>query len=373
MPLSIPQSNPRAGYLAHKKAIDEAISRVLESGWYILGREVASFETEFAAYLGTSHAVGVASGTDALHLSLRACGVGPGDHVITVSHTATATAAAIDLCGATPLFVDIDPDRFTMDPNSLEDVLRGSWRRKPKAVVPVHLYGHPVDMPAIMGIADRHNLRVVEDCAQSHGAALRREKTGTWGHMGAFSFYPTKNLGALGDGGMVVTGDPELADKVRLLREYGWKERYVSKIPGMNSRLDEIQAAILRAKLLHLDEENDSRRRIAGAYDSLLADRGLILPDVNPEATHAYHQYVIRTENRESLRTHLRGRGIATLIHYPVPVHQQPAYANRSADDMPLPRTEEAARKILSLPMYPELSADQVRTVAREIVSWCRT
>ena len=373
MPLSIPQSNPKAGYLAHKKAIDEAISRVLESGWYILGREVASFETEFAAYLGTSHALGVASGTDALQLSLRACGVGPGDFVITVSHTATATAAAIDLCGATPLFVDIDPDSFTMDPNALEDALRRSKRKKPKAVIPVHLFGHPADMSAILEIANRHNLRVVEDCAQSHGATFGRKKTGTWGHMGAFSFYPTKNLGALGDGGLVVTGDPELADKVRLLREYGWEERYVSKIPGVNSRLDEIQAAILRAKLTHLDQDNDSRRQIAGAYRSLLAASGLILPDVTPEATHVYHQYVIRTENRESLRTHLRGRGIGTLIHYPVPVHQQPAYANRSEGNTPLPRTEEAARQILSLPMYPELPADQIQTIVREIVTWCRT
>jgi len=371
MPFSIPQSNPKASYLAHKLTIENAISRVLESGWYILGREVASFEKEFADYLGIPHAVGVASGTDALHLALRACGVGPGDSVITVSHTAVATAAAIDLCGAAPVFVDIDPFSFTMDPKDLDDTIRGSKGSRLKAVVPVHLYGHPADMSAIMEIANRHNLRVVEDCAQSHGATFRRKKTGLWGHMGAFSFYPTKNLGALGDGGMVVTGDPELGEKARLLREYGWEERHISKFPGLNSRLDEIQAAILRAKLPYLDKENDSRRKIAGAYSSLLAAGGLILPKVNPEATHVYHQYVIRTKSRESLRTYLRERGIGTLIHYPVPVHRQPAYANRLSGNRPLPRTEEAAGQILSLPMYPELTADQVQTVAREIITWC--
>jgi dTDP-4-amino-4,6-dideoxygalactose transaminase len=373
MPFSIPQSNPKANTLAHGKAIEGAISRVLESGWYILGQEVASFEKEFAGYLGIPHAIGVASGTDALHLALKACGVGPGDSVITVSHTAVASAAAIDLCGATPVFVDIDADRFTMDPNRLEDAIRGFHGRGLKAIVPVHLYGHPADMSAILEIANRHNLRVVEDCAQSHGATFRGKKTGTLGHLAAFSFYPTKNLGALGDAGMVVTGDPELAGKVRLLREYGWEERYVSKFPGLNSRLDEIQAAILRVKLPHLDEENESRRKIAGTYHSLLAACGLILPGADPEADHVYHQYVIRTKNRDSLRAYLRERGIGTLIHYPVPVHQQPAYAARLSGRIPLPRTEEAAKQILSLPMYPELTTDQVQTVTREIVTWCRS
>jgi dTDP-4-amino-4,6-dideoxygalactose transaminase len=370
MPFSIPQSNPKASYLAHKETIESAISRVLESGWYILGREVASLEKEFADFLGIPHAIGVASGTDALHLALRACGVSPGDSVLTVSHTAVATIVAIDLCGAVPVFVDIDPYTFTMDPKDLDDTIRGSKGSRPKAIVPVHLFGHPAEMPAIMEIASRHNLRVVEDCAQSHGAAFRRKKTGLWGHIGAFSFYPTKNLGALGDGGMVVTGDPELEENVRLLREYGWEERYVSKFPGLNSRLDEIQAAILRAKLPHLDKENDSRREIARVYNSLLATGGLILPKVNPEATPVYHQYVIRTKNRESLRTYLRERGIGTLIHYPVPVHQQPAYANRWSRNRPLLRTEEAARQVLSLPMYPELTVDQVQTVARAIIAW---
>jgi dTDP-4-amino-4,6-dideoxygalactose transaminase len=372
MSFSIPQSNPKANYLAHQKAIEVAISRVLESGWYILGREVASFEKEFADYLGIPHAIGVASGTDALHLALRACGAGPGDSVITVSHTAVASAAAIDLCGATPVFVDIAPDSFTMDPDRLEDAIRGFKGNRLKAIVPVHLYGHPADMSAILEIADRHDLRVVEDCAQSHGAAFRNKKTGTLGHLAAFSFYPTKNLGALGDAGMVVTGDPELAKKIHLLREYGWEERYVSKVPGLNSRLDEIQAAILRVKLPHLDEENESRRNIAGIYHSLLSTSGLILPRVNPEATHVYHQYVIRVENRDSLRSYLRERGIGTLVHYPVPVHLQPAFAGRLSEKTPLLRTEEAAKQILSLPMYPELTTDRVQAVAREVVAWCR-
>jgi dTDP-4-amino-4,6-dideoxygalactose transaminase len=347
--------------------------RVLESGRYILGREVASFEKEFADYLGIPHAIGVASGTDALHLALRACGAGPGDSVITVSHTAVASAAAIDLCGATPVFVDIAPNSFTMDPDCLEDAIRGYKGNRLKAIVPVHLYGHPADMSAILEIADRHDLRVIEDCAQSHGSAFRNKKTGTLGHIAAFSFYPTKNLGALGDAGMVVTGDPDLAKKVRLLREYGWEERYVSKVPGLNSRLDEIQAAILRVKLPHLDEENISRRKIAETYHSVLAASGLILPSVDPEATHVYHQYVIRVENRDSLRTHLRGKGIGTLVHYPVPVHLQPAYAGRLFEKPSLLRTEEAAKQVLSLPMYPELTTDLAREVAREIVAWCRS
>jgi dTDP-4-amino-4,6-dideoxygalactose transaminase len=370
---AIPQTDPKANYLAHKASIDDAIARVLESGRYVLGREVASFEKEFAGYLGARHAVAVGSGTDALRLALLGCGVGPGDFVLTVSHTAVATAAAIDLCGASPVFVDIDPVSYTMDPNRLEDAVKGCARGRLKAVVPVHLYGHPADMTGISEIADRYGLRVVEDCAQSHGATWQGRRTGILGHVAAFSFYPTKNLGALGDGGMVVTGDADLADRVRLLREYGWKERYVSAIPGMNSRLDELQAAILRAKLPHLDPENESRRAIAGAYSSLLADTGLGLPAAGRGAGHVYHQYVIRTPHRDALKAHLEGRGIGTLIHYPVPIHLQPAYANRAPSNIALPLTEEVAGRILSLPIYPELNAEQVLAVGREIQAWCRS
>jgi dTDP-4-amino-4,6-dideoxygalactose transaminase len=367
----IPQTNPRANYIAHKEAIDGAIARVLESGWYILGGEVVAFEREFAAYLGAKHAVAVASGTDALHLSLRACGVGPGDFVLTVSHTAVATAAAIGLCAASPVFVDIVPDGYTMDPDRLEDAVRGFRGGRLKAVVPVHLYGHPADMEAILGIARRHDLRVVEDCAQSHGATFRGKRTGTLGDIAAFSFYPTKNLGALGDGGMVVTDDPDLAENVRLLREYGWKERYVSTVEGLNSRLDELQAAVVRVKLPHLDAENEIRRGIAAIYDTLLAESALALPKTGPDVTHVYHQYVIRTSRRDALKTHLKEKGIGTLIHYPVPVHRQPAYARRLQWTAPLPITEDIAGQILSLPMFPELREEQARTVAREIREGC--
>lgn len=369
-PVSIPQANPRANYIAHKDAIDTAIARVLESGWYILGREVVAFEEEFAEYIGIRHAVGVASGTDALHLALRACGIGNGDAVLTVSHTAVATVAAIDLCGAIPVFVDIDPKCFTMDPNALEAAIMARKDRRVKAVVPVHLYGHPADMQAIMEIAVRHGLRVVEDCAQSHGATLRGANTGTLGHVAAFSFYPTKNLGALGDGGMVVTDDPDLGEKVRMLREYGWRERYVSDVPGFNSRLDELQAAVLRAKLPHLDAENGARGMLAEIYTSLLAGTGMTLPETRPDATHVFHQYVVRTDRRDALRDHLRARGIGTQVHYPVPVHRQPAYADRAAGSPPLPRTEEIAGQIVSLPMFPELTVDDARTVGGEIAAW---
>ena len=367
----IPQTNPKANYLAHKEAVDGAIARVLESGWYILGGEVVAFEREFAAYLGANHAVAVASGTDALHLSLRACGVGPGDFVLTVSHTAVATAAAIGLCAASPVFVDIVPDGYTMDPDRLEDAVRGFRGGRLRAVVPVHLYGHPADMEAIVEIARRHDLRVVEDCAQSHGATFRGKRTGTLGDIAAFSFYPTKNLGALGDGGMVVTDDPGLAENVRLLREYGWKERYVSTVEGLNSRLDELQAAVLRVKLPHLDAENEARRRIAAIYDSLLAETALALPKTRPDVTHVYHQYVIRTSRRDALKTRLKEKGIGTLIHYPVPVHRQPAYSGLRPGGNSLPKTEEIAREILSLPMFPELREEQARTVAREIREGC--
>lgn len=368
---TIPQTNPKANYLAHKEAIDDAIARVLESGWYILGNEVAAFEREFAAYLGVKQTVGVASGTDALYLALRACGVGPCDFVLTVSHTAVATAAAIGLCGASPVFVDIGSDGYTMDPDRLEDSIKGFRGGRLKAVVPVHLYGHPVDMGAIEEVARRYDLRVVEDCAQSHGATFRGKRTGTLGHIAAFSFYPTKNLGALGDGGLVATDAPELAENIRMLREYGWKERYISAVEGQNSRLDEIQAAILRVKLPHLDAENESRRGIAAIYQSVLAGVGPVLPKTGSDVGHVFHQYVIRTPRRDALKTYLREKGIGTLIHYPVPVHHQPAYAGRSRGEELLPNTEKIAGQILSLPMFPELREEQVRTVAREIREWC--
>lgn len=366
-PTEVPQTAPKAGYLAHQSEIDSAIQRVLNSGWYILGREVESFEQEFAAYIGVCHAIGVANGTDALELSLRACDVGPGDLVFTVSHTAVATVAAIELAGATPVLVDIDPITYTMDPNCLEDALAHPPAGTPKAIIPVHLYGHPADMPAILELAKLHGLYVIEDCAQSHGATLDGRMTGAWGDIAAFSFYPTKNLGALGDGGMVVTNNPALAERVRLLQQYGWRERYISEIPGGNSRLDELQAAVLSVKLRNLDKENMQRRSLAQTYNRLLADAGLTLPEVRSGVIHVYHQYVVRLPQRDALRIYLWQAGIGTLIHYPAPVHLQPAYQGRLAVVAPLPWTEQAARQVLSLPMFPQLSDNQVQFVSEYI------
>lgn len=363
----IPQCDPRANYRAHKDEIDAAIAAVLEGGSYILGHEVARFEQEFASYLGAAHAIGVASGTDALQLALRACGIGPGDRVLTVSHTAVATVAAIELTGAVPVFADIDPATFTIDCGEVEQALRKNWGGPLNAIVAVHLYGHPAAMPALIEIAGRHGLWMIEDCAQSHGAAIDGRKTGAWGHIAAFSFYPTKNLGSLGDGGAVVTSDAALADRVRSLREYGWRERYISEEPGLNSRLDELQAAILRVKLRYLNADNHRRDEIARAYGEVLRGPSLLLPRAEG-VVHAWHQYVIRSPQRDRLRLFLREQGIGTLVHYPVPVHLQPAYRGRLRQGA-LDRTEQVAREILSLPMFPELTPDKVEQVGRAVAT----
>ncbi|MCP4535632.1 MAG: DegT/DnrJ/EryC1/StrS family aminotransferase [Chloroflexi bacterium] len=370
MSLTIAQTSPKGNYLAHESEIDAAVAQVLESGWYILGQQVTAFEQEFAAYLQVAHIIGVASGTDALHLALRTCGIGSGDAVITVSHTAVATVAAIELSGAVPVLVDIDPKTFTLDPNRLEDVIKTVVSRgRLKAIIPVHLYGHPANMPAIMDIARRYDLYVIEDCAQSHGAAIQGRKTGTWGQLATFSFYPTKNLGALGDGGALGINDSELMQKSRLLRQYGWQERYVSILPGMNSRLDELQAAILRVKLQYLDKENARRRELAQLYDSLLSHTSLILPREQAGVEHVYHQYVVRSRQRDALRSFLKENSVGTLVHYPVPVHLQPAYQDRIIiDSKGLLHTEQVCQEIASLPMHPHLTDEQVRRVG-ELVS----
>lgn len=368
----ITQSNPKANYLAHEVEIRDAIRRVLESGWYILGAEVSAFEKEFAEFLGARHVIGVGNGTDAIAIALRACGVGPGDAVVTVSHTAVATVAAIELTGATAVLADIEPETFTMDVNCLEEAIRESISKKLrlKAIVPVHLYGHPAAVPAIMEIARRHGLRVIEDCAQAHGAVIDGKITGTWGDAAAFSFYPTKNLGALGDGGAVATNDPALAEKISLLREYGWKNR-ISQCAGLNSRLDEIQAAILRVKLKHLSAENGRRRALAQLYDKFLSGGKFRLPKSKPGIDHVFHQYVIRTAQRDNLKTCLEERGIGTAIHYPVPIHLQPAYESRLfVPKTGLPQTEIAAREILSLPMHPQLTDVEAKQVTDEMRSF---
>ena len=267
-------SNPKAQYLSHKDEIDAAIRRVLNGGWYILGEEVKAFEREFADYMGVSYGIGVGSGTEAIHLALACCGIGPKDEVITVSHTAAATVAAIELTGAVPVLVDIEPDFFTMDPDRLEAAITP----RTKAIIPVHLYGQPADIDPVLQIAHRYHLRVIEDCAQAHGATYKNKRIGSFGDMACFSFYPTKNLGALGDAGMIVTGDKELAQKALLLRQYGWAQRYVSNLAGWNSRLDEIQAAVLRVKLRYLDEDNARRVRLAEIYEEKLCKNEAKLP-----------------------------------------------------------------------------------------------
>ncbi len=294
----IPQANPGASYLAQRAAIDAAIAGVLDAGRYILGEPVAKFEQEFAAYLGVKHCVGVASGTDAIELALRALEIGAGLAVIAPSHTAVAAIAAIERAGARPVLIDVDPETYTITAAAIEAVLTS----RPEidgcriaAVIPVHLYGHPADLPAILEVARRHGLRVIEDCAQSHGARIGSVRTGTFGDLAAFSFYPTKNLGAFGDGGLVATNDPQLHMRLIALREYGWQQRYVSAFPGLNSRLDSLQAAILSVKLTRLDADNDRRRAIAARYSTGLATLGLRLPTSAAGVQHVYHQYVIRT------------------------------------------------------------------------------
>jgi dTDP-4-amino-4,6-dideoxygalactose transaminase len=367
---AVPVAHPLGDYLARRTEIDQAIRRVLSGGRYILGPETAAFEQEFASFLGARFAVGVGSGTEALHVALRVCGIGSGDAVITVSHTAVATVAAIELAGAMPLLVDIDPRGYTLDPNRLEDVIRANRSVRIKALIPVHLYGHPADMSSIMSIAERFGLTVIEDCAQSHGASIGERKTGTWGHLAAFSFYPTKNLGAFGDGGAVVTNDPKLAERAALFREYGWRERYVSEVPGANSRLDELQAAILRVKLAFLDQDNTKRRTVAEQYDSMLSTHPLMLPSCRSGFTHVYHQYVIRHRRRDELKRWLETRSVGTLIHYPVPIHQQPAYRDRVLKEGGLEETERICHEILSLPMHPRLTSDEVRQVGEGILSF---
>ncbi len=364
-------SDPKANYLAHKQEVDQAIHRVLESGRYILSDEAAGFEREFAEYLGVPCAVGVANGTDALWLSLKACGIGPGDAVLTVSHTAVATVAAIELAGAVPVWVDVSPQTFTIDLSHLEDILKKNTRLRVKAVIPVHLYGYPADLPSLMALAKKYNLYIIEDCAQSHGASIQGRKTGTWGHLAAFSFYPTKNLGALGDGGCVVTHDSNLAEKVKTLREYGWKKKFLSQYPGMNSRLDELQAAVLRVKLRYLDSENSRRRELAARYQNLLSSTELILSEAHPDVNPVYHQYVVRSDSRDELQEFLKSSSIGTQIHYPVPLHLQPAYEGRVAVGAGgLPETEKICRQILSLPMHPQLQDSDVDRVGQTITLW---
>ena len=362
----IPQNNPLANYLHHQSAIDAAIHHVLASGQYILGEETRSFEREFADYIGVRYAVGVGSATEALHLVLTALGVGQGDDVITVSHTAVATVAAIEMCGAIPNLVDIQAARYTIRPDSIARAITP----KTKAIIPVHLYGEPADMDAILRLAKKHHLYIVEDCAQAHGAEYHERKVGSLGDAGVFSFYPTKNLGCLGDGGAITTDNEALCERLVALRQYGWDHGRLSQRPGFNSRLDEIQAAVLRAKLPFLDANNQKRIRIAGSYHRLKGISSLIVPDPMPDSTHVYHQYVLRCANqakRDALKLALSDAGIQTAIHYPTPVHLQPAYQGRVHLHEPLQITEGTCNRILSLPLFPELTDDEVNRVTTAV------
>ncbi len=341
--------------------IDAAVARVLQSGWFVLGPEVEAFEHAFAEWLGAKHVVGVASGTEAIALALMAAEVGPGDKVITVAHTAVPTISAISMIGATPRFVDIDPATCLMDVAQVEEAITPSTR----AIVPVHLYGQCVDMDSLLAVADRHAIPVIEDCAQATGAMCNGRMAGTMGRMGCFSFYPSKNLGCYGDGGAVSTNDDSLAERLRMLRNYGQSKRYHHDIKGINSRLDEVQAAILSAKLPHVDAWNDRRKAIASRYREGLSATGLTLPAEREAGAHVYHLFAVQSENRETIMRALANSGVQTLIHYPIPAHRQKAYLDLSYAVGSLPNTEHVASRVFSLPLYPQLTDAEVERVIR--------
>ena len=343
--------------------IMRAIEDVFDSMHLFLGPRLRAFEEEFAAYCGARYCVGVGNGTDALHLALRAAGVGPGDEVVTVAHTFFATAEAIVMAGATPVFVDIDPETYLMDVSQVERRLTPRTR----AIMPVHLYGQMVDMDPLMALAAKHNLVVIEDAAEAHGAEYRGRRAGSIGHLGCFSFYYSKNLGAYGEAGAVTTSDPDLAHRLVLLRDHGSEERYQHVEFGFNSRMDEIQAAVLRVKLRYLDDWNARRAQNAATYARRLADTGLSLPCVAPERNHIWYVYVVRAPHRDALRQALADRDIGTGIHFPVPIHLQPATRGLGYAEGDLPNTECAAREVLSLPMYAELTEPQMEWVASAI------
>ncbi len=354
---TIPQVSPGAAYLQHRSALDAAIATVMLSGTYMLGEQVDAFERAFAQYLGVAQAVGVANGTDALALALRALGVKPGEGVATVSHTAVATVAAIKMIGATPVLIDIEAAGYSMDPAHLAETLA---LQRVAAVVVVHLYGQPAQLDAIEAITRRYGAWLVEDCAQAHGAWWGGRRVGSVGDAAAFSFYPTKNLGAFGDGGLVATRDAGVAERVRALRQYGWRHARISEMPGVNSRLDELHAAMLRVRLEHLDRDNTRRVQIAGQYDALLADSELRLPLRVLGTESVFHQYVVASPIRDRLRTALSAQGIGTAVHYAEPAHRQPGYADALQGPGGLPRTEQAAAQVMSLPMFPQLTDAEV-------------
>lgn|SRR5574341_462006 len=359
--LSVPFVDLKAQYQTIKTEIDAAIARVIENTSFVMGREVAVFESAFAEYLGARFCVGVNSGTAALQLALMAWDIGPGDEVIVPSFTFFATAEAISVLGATPVFVDINPVSYTVTAEVIEKVITSRTR----ALIPVHLYGQAVDLDLILALAERHNLHVIEDAAQAHGAEYKSRRVGALGHAGCFSFYPSKNLGAYGEAGAIVTNDEHCARRLRLLRDHGSTSKYAHAIVGYNFRMEEIQAAVLNVKLPHLDDWNNQRRARAAKYNELLSDSRLVLPTEMNDARHVYHVYAVQSKTRDELQQRLAAAGIQTGVHYPIPIHLQPAYSDLGYKPGDLPVTEQLAKHILSLPMYAELSEGQQRHVAQ--------
>jgi dTDP-4-amino-4,6-dideoxygalactose transaminase len=357
----IPFLDLKAPYLELKAELDEAIQRAVSSGWFIGGPEVDQFEADYAAYCEVDHAVGVANGLDALHLALRAMGVGAGDEVIVPSNTYIATWLAVAQCGATPVPVEPDEATYNIDPTLIEAAVTS----KTKVILPVHLYGQPADLDPILEIARKHGLRVLEDGAQAHGALYKGKRLGGYGDAVAWSFYPGKNLGAMGDAGAVTTNDPDLADRIKVLRNYGSRVKYVNEVQGYNSRLDPIQAAILRVKLKYLDEWNNRRRVIANQYQKGLAKSGLILPTVPDWANPVWHLYVVRHANREGFQKQLESQGVSTLIHYPIPPHLQGGFKNMGFKKGDFPIAERIHDEIISLPISPSLTAQEAEQVVR--------
>ena len=362
---AVPFLDLRAAYLEQRAAIDAAIARVTDSGWYLLGREIEAFEAEWARYTGSAHALGVANGLDALHLALLALDVGPGDEVIVPSNTYIATGLAASRVGATLVPVEPDERTYNLDPARLEAAIT----RRTKAILPVHLYGQPADMDGILAVARRHGVRVLEDAAQCHGARVGGRRVGALGDVTAWSFYPGKNLGAFGDGGAVTTNDAAIADRIRVLRNYGSRVKYVNEVQGYNSRLDEIQAAVLRVKLGALDEWNARRARLAARYTEALASLPLVLPVVPDWADPVWHLYVVRTPERDAVQRSLKAAGVDTLIHYPIPPHRQQAYAALGWGEGMFPISEAIHREVLSLPMGPHLSDEQQERVIEALAA----
>lgn len=362
----IPYLDLKAQYHSIKDEIDAAVARVLESSQFILGDEVAAFEAEFAAYCGGGETIAVNSGTSALHLALLAAGVGPGDEVITTPFSFAATAATIHYCGATPVFVDIDRATFNLDPTKLDSAISS----RTKAILPVHLYGQPAEMDPILALARSHGILVIEDAAQAHGAEYKGRRAGTLADLACFSFYPTKNLGAYGEGGAVVTANPDFANTVRQLRSWGGP-RYQHLLRGYNYRMEGMNGAILRVKLRHLEGWTEARRAIAAAYHTALADAGVALPHAPPHTRHVYHAYTILAPHRDQLARDLNTAGVQTGVHYPAPIHLQPAYRDPRFPEGSLPAAESAAREVLSLPIYPEMQQGKVQIVARALKAKC--